>query len=280
MLLYGIVTVVILILDQLLKSWTVQNIALNTGTHALVPGVLHLTYIQNQGVAFGFGADKPWFRWLMVIVALAFAVVILTVLAKKKVQGALGRWAAVLVMAGALGNCIDRVIRGYVVDMIQLEFVNFQIFNLADSCLTVGAILFCLYIIFHKPPVRAVGGADQLSPNTPRENSQLHGGDVEQISRPSLDEMTDRLPRIGVLKAAQERAERAGQGYAPVRPRPVQQQPMPNQGQDQYARRMERQDPRSGESQAPEAEARPNQAPRRRSDQDFSLDDILDEFRE
>lgn len=146
--LYAIVVFLVLILDQAVKYWATVNLALNTGSIPLIPGVISLVNIHNYGAAFGFLQNL---RWFFVIIAVIFVIVVIFALVKNILKGPLGRWSAVLVMAGAVGNAIDRVMNGYVVDMFQLQFVNFAIFNVADIFITVCGILFCVYIIFSIP---------------------------------------------------------------------------------------------------------------------------------
>lgn len=145
--LYAIVAVIVLILDQGLKYWTTVNLELGEGVRALVPGVVHLTNVHNYGAAFGFLNSVSFARWLFVILTVVFVIAVIVLVASKTIKGGFGRWMAVLVVAGALGNCIDRVIHGYVVDMFELEFMTFPVFNVADIFITVCGILFCVYII-------------------------------------------------------------------------------------------------------------------------------------
>ena len=145
--LYAIVAVIVLILDQGLKYWTTVNLELGEGVKALVPGVVHLTNIHNSGAAFGLLDSVSFARWLFVILTVIFVIAVIVLVATKTIKGGFGRWMAVLVVAGALGNCIDRVIHGYVVDMFELEFMTFPVFNIADIFITVCGILFCVYII-------------------------------------------------------------------------------------------------------------------------------------
>ena len=134
--LYAIVVVLVLIADQLVKYWVTANITLNSGSVELIPGILKLVNIHNDGAAFSL---FPGYRWIFVGLAAAVTIAI---------KSGFGRWMAVLTMAGALGNAIDRAIYGYVVDMFVIEPVKFiQVFNVADIFITVGGILFCLYLI-------------------------------------------------------------------------------------------------------------------------------------
>ena len=148
---YAIAVVLVLIADQALKYWVSLNIDLNTGEQALIPGFIKLVNIHNSGAAFGLLGGGGW-RWVFVVVALVFAVVVVYALKRNLIRGKLGRWAAVGVLAGSIGNCIDRVAYGYVVDMFKFEFLGDSrlnaIFNVADVFISCCGVLFCLYIIF------------------------------------------------------------------------------------------------------------------------------------
>ena len=143
--LYAIVVVLVLIADQLVKYWVTANITLNSGSVELIPGILKLVNIHNDGAAFSL---FPGYRWIFVGLAAAVTIAVILALIFHWIKSGFGRWMAVLTMAGALGNAIDRAIYGYVVDMFVIEPVKFiQVFNVADIFITVGGILFCLYLI-------------------------------------------------------------------------------------------------------------------------------------
>lgn len=146
---YAIVALLILILDQGVKYWTTLNIELGAEARVLIPGVLGLENVHNYGAAFGILENM---RWLLIVIPVLFTIGIIFLLATKRIHGSFGRWMAVLVMAGALGNAIDRAVLGYVVDMFKFMFVGFPTFNIADIFITCGGVLFCFYVIFHKEP--------------------------------------------------------------------------------------------------------------------------------
>ena len=153
--LYAIIVVLLLIADQGLKYWVTVHVALNEGRHVLIPHVLDIMNIHNYGIAFSWLQNVP--SWVFALIAALFAVVVILALRRGAIHGAFGRWMAVLALAGAIGNCIDRVLSGYVVDMLAFAFwKSFPVFNLADACLVVGGIAFCLYVIFHKEAPVAV----------------------------------------------------------------------------------------------------------------------------
>ena len=177
--LYAIVVVLLLIADQGLKYWATVHVPLEQGRHALIPKLLDITNIHNYGIAFSWLQNVP--SWIFAVIAALFAVVVILALRRGMIRGKFGRWMAVLALAGAIGNCIDRVLSGYVVDMLAFAFwKSFPVFNFADACLVVGGIAFCLYVIFHKEeddaearakkPARKRASADQQTqkPAAPR----------------------------------------------------------------------------------------------------------------
>lgn len=145
--LYAIIAAIILIGDQWLKYWVTVNITLSTGEAALIPGVVKLVNIHNSGAAFGLLGDAAYARWLFLGVAALFIIVIIVVLAKHMFKSRFANWCAVLALAGAVGNCIDRALYGYVVDMFKVEFMNFAVFNVADIFLVVACFAFIIYLI-------------------------------------------------------------------------------------------------------------------------------------
>lgn len=159
---YAIVAILILIADQGLKYWVTVNIALDTGHVTLIPGVLELTNIHNNGAAFSMLEHAP--HWIFIIFTLVFAAIAVFCLRHNVVHGKVGRWSVVLVLAGAVGNCIDRILSGYVVDMFNFLFVRFAVFNLADVFIVVAGITLCLHVIFY----RGDDGADDAAPKAAR----------------------------------------------------------------------------------------------------------------
>lgn len=145
--LYAIIAAIILIGDQWLKYWVTVNITLSTGEAALIPGVVKLVNIHNNGAAFGLLGDAEYARWLFLGVAALFVIVIIVVLAKHMFKSRFANWCAVMALAGAVGNCIDRALYGYVVDMFKVEFMDFAVFNVADIFLVLACFAFIIYLI-------------------------------------------------------------------------------------------------------------------------------------
>ena len=132
-------------IDQLSKLWVLDTIPLHSQVDAL-PGIFRLTYVQNTGAAF---SSFQGMRWLFALVFLLFAVGIVWEFSKKRLPfSTFERWCIASVFGGGLGNMIDRFRLGYVVDMIQLEFMEFPVFNIADCFITCGCIALIVSLIF------------------------------------------------------------------------------------------------------------------------------------
>ena len=128
----------IFVLDRLVKMWTLANFALGE-VRPLIPGLVQLRYTRNTGVAFSFLAAHQWVPMIvvpLVLIGLGLA------FAKRAFPCPRQQLGLVAVMAGGFGNWIDRILYGYVVDMFDLMFMNFAVFNVADIFITLGAILF------------------------------------------------------------------------------------------------------------------------------------------
>ena len=146
MIIYFVIAALIVAGDQLFKYFITLRLALG-GQIQLVPGVVHLIYVENTGAAFSI---LPGMRWVLIGLPVVAILLLIFVLIKFKMN-ALGRFALAAVLGGAAGNLIDRIALGHVVDMFELEFMQFAIFNIADCFITVGAVLFLIYIIFFLP---------------------------------------------------------------------------------------------------------------------------------
>lgn len=134
---FPLAAVILIALDQLSKLWIVNHIPLNT-IHKFLPGIFSLTYLRNYGAAFSILQNQQWFFTVITFAVVGAACYYFF----KNLQG--NFWllfGLLLIISGGLGNFIDRVRLGYVVDMVHLDFMNFAIFNVADSYLTVGVII-------------------------------------------------------------------------------------------------------------------------------------------
>lgn len=141
---YLLPAVLLVLADQILKLWVRTNLPLY-GTQDAWPGIFELCYVQNTGAAFSLlGAHT----WLLAIISALASAALLGLMLSGYFRHRAGQLALSLVLGGAVGNLIDRVMLGYVVDMFSLEFIDFAIFNIADIGVTLGGLGFCVYIIF------------------------------------------------------------------------------------------------------------------------------------
>ncbi len=135
--------VLLVVIDQLTKYLVLTNLKpINAVT--VIDGILQFRYVENTGAAFGIFSDKTEFLSIFTAIIILAGFVYLFL---GKVESKLHMYAWVLILAGGLGNLIDRVYRGFVVDFIEVLFVDYAVFNVADCFVTVGAVLLILYVI-------------------------------------------------------------------------------------------------------------------------------------
>ncbi len=130
--------------DQLLKGWVVTHLAVGESA-PLLPGVVQLTRLHNTGAAWSSFSGKTG---LLAAVTIVLMLAVAWLLVKRIVRHPLGVTAGVLVLGGGIGNVIDRVCRGYVVDMLDLLFIDYPIFNLADCFVVIGVVLGAAYYLW------------------------------------------------------------------------------------------------------------------------------------
>ena len=131
--------------DQITKALVVARIALYADVPFL-PGILQLTYVQNNGAAFSSFSGQ---QWLFALIFLVFTGLILWEYFRKQAGFTpFERWCVAAVYGGGLANMIDRIRLGYVVDMFETTFVDFPVFNVADCFITCGCILVMAHLIF------------------------------------------------------------------------------------------------------------------------------------
>lgn len=136
-----------LLLDQGTKFLVMSELAPhNGGVLEIWPGVFHFAYLENRGAAFGMMENM---QWLFLIITPIVAAALIIYLVRRRNAPVLLRIALALLLSGALGNLFDRVLLGYVRDFLYFALINFAVFNVADSCMTIGAVLFAWYVFFH-----------------------------------------------------------------------------------------------------------------------------------
>lgn len=143
MLFWILITFGAVLLDQLTKKLAVLYLQ-ELDTLPVIKDVIHLTYSENTGAAFGMLKDQ---RWIFLVFSSVAIIAIAAYLIVSKPKNKLYVTALAFVLAGGIGNMIDRIAYGYVVDFIDFTLIDFAIFNVADSFITVGACLLVLYFV-------------------------------------------------------------------------------------------------------------------------------------
>ena len=141
--LYAVLVAALVGLDQLVKFLVRAYIPLG-GDVPFLPHILQLTYVQNTGAAFSILSRHTW---VLALVSLAASVFLAVLLVRRVFPQPFAMFCLSLVLAGAVGNLIDRVALGFVTDMFETLFMNFAVFNVADICVVCGGIAFCAYYL-------------------------------------------------------------------------------------------------------------------------------------
>lgn len=300
--LYAIVALVVVIIDQWVKYWVAGAIPMDSLGETFIPGVVSLVNLHNDGAAFGFlsgGGARIYF----IILTGVFTVAVILALATKFISGPVSRWSIVLVTAGGLSNCLDRVISGYVQDMFKFElsFLDwFPIFNVADIVITVFCVVFILALFLERTPSGDEEFAeDDEEEDRPSRKRKAKAEPVVEEDAPAEKpkkhrKHEDEYEQYKAARAARQRAEAA----APAAPTPVPTAvPVQNAAADNdpFAE-WERANARAGVQPSyapPVAPVSPTPSPAApidapapapaaksaKSAEDFDLDDILNEFK-
>lgn len=142
-----IIIILIVLLDQLTKYWAV--VALKpVDTVGVINNVIHLTYVENRGAAFSLLQNQ---RWLFISVTIIIILALSYLLITKKIKEQPAIICSLFIIGGGIGNLIDRILNGYVVDFIDFRLINFAIFNVADSFVFIGGTVWAVwYLFFYK----------------------------------------------------------------------------------------------------------------------------------
>ena len=197
--LYAIVALLVIILDQWTKFWVAGHIALNTGSRDLIPGLLKIVNIHNDGAALGFLSGKN-VGMLFIVLCAVFTIFVIVALATKLIKSSVGRWSLLFIMAGGLSNCIDRLLSGYVQDMFLPTFMdNLPIFNVADVFITVFCMVFILFVLFG-------GKSDEEDADDDGEYEEYD--DVDESGENDIVEDEEDAPRRSHIKSVFKPASR------------------------------------------------------------------------
>ena len=154
--LYVILVAVLVALDQAVKYLVRANIQPGQVVE-FIPHLLGLTYVRNTGAAFSLFAQHTW---LLTLVSALVSAAIAWVLVRNVVRHPFGKLTLSVILAGAVGNLIDRAMMGYVTDMFKTLFMDFAVFNVADICVVCGGIAFCVYLLFYYDKLEKPHGTD------------------------------------------------------------------------------------------------------------------------
>lgn len=135
--------IILVVIDQILKYAVTTNLRYAEDI-TIIPNLLDITYVENRGAAFGIFQNQRWFFIIFAVIMIIFFAYLIKY---KNLNDKMFLVAAALIISGGIGNLIDRLFWGYVVDYIKLSFFS-PICNFADYCITFGTIILIIYVIF------------------------------------------------------------------------------------------------------------------------------------
>ena len=151
-------------MDQLSKSLAVNMLGQVGAVQSFIPHFIRFEYRENTGMAWGL---LPNARVYFIIVTLILAAFLVFLLVRyRKLLPKLSKVALTVILSGAIGNLIDRIFLGYVRDFIAFDFIEFPVFNIADCCVTIGAVLLAISLLLTKPGkdfIRQIDSNDKKS---------------------------------------------------------------------------------------------------------------------
>ena len=132
----------IVLIDQISKNYIYQNKVQYDNIVSVIEGILNFTYVENTGIAFGIFSDFDGLKVVFIVVPILITLYLFSLLNNKEFQNPFSHISLLLIISGAIGNIIDRIFRGHVIDFMQLDTDIFPyIFNIADSSVTIGLLL-------------------------------------------------------------------------------------------------------------------------------------------
>lgn len=152
MILYLLISLGTIAVDQLVKHWAAVSLQ-PVSSIPVIKDVFHLTYCQNTGVAFGMFKDSLW----LVVILTVFAVgALIYLIYSNYFPTKMSKMAVAFILGGAIGNFIDRLRLGFVVDLFDFRLINFPVFNVADIAITCGVLLLIIYLLTTKDDIEKV----------------------------------------------------------------------------------------------------------------------------
>ena len=133
-------------IDQLTKAWAISQLYHADRDITVIDGVFELSFLKNTGAAFGILKEQ---RWVFIVITLLIGGVLLAMMLRSPLRKyKLFNVTCVLILSGAIGNLIDRIVYGYVVDFLNFILIDFPVFNFADCCVVVGSGLLLVFVLF------------------------------------------------------------------------------------------------------------------------------------
>lgn len=139
-----VISAAIVVLDQIFKYLAINNLK-SVENVAVIDNLLYFTYLENRGAAFGIFSNQ---RWLFIIATVLAIILLVYLVFVKKFQSKIFNISVALIIGGGVGNLIDRIFLGYVVDYIQISFFP-PVCNFADYCITAGTIILIIWLFFY-----------------------------------------------------------------------------------------------------------------------------------
>lgn len=138
-----ILAAVLAMIDQIIKYFVTIYLQ-PVGTVSVIDNLFKLTYVENRGVAFGMFSDM---RWIFVAFTLILIIAIIIIMFTKRPKGTFLYICFALIIGGGIGNLIDRIFYGYVIDYLSISFFP-PVCNFADYCITAGTVMLVIYVLF------------------------------------------------------------------------------------------------------------------------------------
>ena len=177
-------------IDQLTKWLAIVHLK-EKPPFLIIDQVFELTYLENTGAAFGLGKDQAWMRWIFIVLTFLILIVLTVVLMSGRYRRyKLVNISGILIIAGGIGNMIDRLVRGYVVDFLYFRLIDFPVFNFADCCVVIGAILLLIFLFFIYSDEKQEAAPKAAAESVQNDLEMEAGSSASSIDQEELDSET------------------------------------------------------------------------------------------
>ncbi len=199
---YAVLAALLVAVDQIVKQLVLQHV--EPYAHVpFIPGLVEITHVENTGAAFSLFAGQTW---ILTLISLLLSIVLAVAIWKNFFHHPFGKISLTLLLAGAVGNLIDRAFRGYVVDMFNVLFMNFAVFNVADICVVTGSIAAGFYYLFLYSKLEPQG-KDRGDSGEEEGSGDAEAETAPELGAPAAETGTDPEPAAGDDPGAYAAAE-------------------------------------------------------------------------